>query len=116
MATEEVFHMIMQIIQIVEQNEKHYLFTDRYVIDEHTVWVDRLNGSVGLIYSPNENAMTTVEQVSHLLTYCRAIVPEEGIPYIASIESYLEKGNISYNSFVGKLEILQNEIYVCDIP
>ena len=116
MATEDVFQLLCQLMREMENNEKQYLFADRYLINEETVYFDPLKNRVKMIFLPNEEAVSDKEQLCRLAVFCKSMTSEEGHGYLESWTVELESADLNYRSAVHRCELLQQEIYVCDIP
>lgn len=116
LSTEDVFQLLCQLMRAMEDNEKHYLFPDRYLINMETVFFDPLKNRVKMIFLPNEEALSGKEQLCRLAIDCRSLVSEEGRGYLESWAEELETADLSYRSAIHRCELLQQEIYVCDIP
>lgn len=116
MATEDVFQMLCQLMREMESNEKQYLFADRYLIDAETVYFDPLKNRVKMIFLPNEETVSGKEQLRRLAVFCKSMISEEGHGYLESWTAELEAADLSYRSAIHRCELLQQEIYVCDIP
>ena len=114
--TEEVFQLFCQVMSRMEQNEKHYLFPDRYRIAMDTVYYDSLKNRVKMIFIPNEEGHTGKSMLCQLARDCKQLVSEEGQTYLDSLAEELEKHDFGYRSAVHRCEMMQQEIYVCDIP
>jgi len=115
-STEDVFRIFCHIVMAMENNEKHYLLPEQYVINRDTVYFDLLSGRVKMIFLLNRDATPGVEQLCYLAQACNTMVHEEGEPYLESLIDELQKGGASYRSIIHRCELLQQEIYVCDIP
>ena len=116
LSTEDAFQMLCQLMTAMEDNEKHYLFPDRYLIDMETVFFDPLKNRVKMLFRPNQEGLSGKEQLCRLALACKAIVSEEGHGYLDSWAEELQKADLSYRSAIHRCELLQQEIYVCDIP
>ena len=111
----ELLHIFCQLLAMLAENEKHYVFGETYQINRDTVYVDGLGTKVKLIFSPLERLCTTKEQLIGLLKDCKSMVGEEGKTYLEDMCAFLGREDIGYNSVIHHGEQLQNEIYVCDI-
>ncbi len=116
MSTEDVFQILYQVMMQMETNEKHYLFPESYEITRDTVYFDPLKNRVKMIYRPSEEGLTGKERLSQLILDCKTMVSEEGRSYLDSLAEALQQGDHSYRSAIHRCELLQQEIYVCDIP
>ena len=116
LSTEEIFQMLCQLMSAMEDNEKCYLFSDRYLINMETVFFDPLKCRVKMIYLPNAEGLSGKEQLCRLALDCKKLVSEEGHGYLNSWAEELRKADLSYRSAIHRCELLQQEIYVCDIP
>lgn len=114
--TEEVFQLLCQVISWMEQNEKHYLFPERYRIAMDTVYYDSLKNRIKMIFIPNEEGNTGTSMLCQLVRDCRKLVSEEGKSYLDSLAEELEKHDFGYRGAIHRCEMMQQEIYVCDIP
>ena len=114
--TEEVFQIFGQLLQQMENNERHYLTPERYLISEDTVYIHPLKNKVKLIFDLNEEAIPAREQLSQLTTYCQSMVSEEGQSYLMGFAEELKQASLSYRSAIHRCDMMQQEIYVCDIP
>ena len=116
LATEDVFQMFYQLILEMENNEKHYLFPENYLINEETIYFNPLANRVKMIFLPNEEMVSGKEQLLHLTCFCKTLISEEGQGYLDGWAEELKTGDLSYRSAIHRCELLQQEIYVCDIP
>lgn len=116
LSTEEVFQMFCQLMTEMENNEKHYLFPDRYLIHGETVYYNPLKNRMRMIFLPNEEGVSGREQLCRLALSCKNIISEEGHGYLDSWAEELQKADLSYRSAIHRCELLMQEIYVCDIP
>lgn len=116
LSTEEVFQMLCQLMSAMEDNEKHYLFSERYLINAETVFIDPLKNRIKMIYLPNEEALQGKIQLCQLALFCKSMIDEEGRGYLDSWVEGLQKEDHGYRSAIRRCELLMQEIYVCDIP
>ena len=110
------YRMLCLLMREMESNEKQYLFADRYLIDAETVYFDPLKNRVKMIFLPNEETVSGKEQLRRLAVFCKSMISEEGHGYLESWTAELEAADLSYRSAIHRCELLQQEIYVCDIP
>ncbi|MBR3785482.1 MAG: hypothetical protein IKJ77_03670 [Firmicutes bacterium] len=116
MSTEEVFQMFCNLIGQMEANERHYLFPDRYVISTETVFYDPLKSRIKMIFVPNEEGLPGKEQLCLLIRDCMNLASEEGRGYLESLAEEICEKDFSYRGILHRCELLQQEVYVCDIP
>jgi len=116
LSTEDMFQMFCQLLAEMENNEKHYLFPDCYCIDENTVYFDSLKNRVKMVFLPCEEALHGKEQLRSLVLVCKDLVSEEGKHFLEDFAKLLEKAELNYRSAIHHCELMQQEIYVCDIP
>ena len=116
LSTEEMFQLLCQLISEMENNEKHYLYPERYLMNCETVYYDPLKNLVKLIFIPNEEGLSGQEQLRHLISDCKSMMGEEGACYLDSLVEEMRTGPLNYRSAIRRCELLQQEIYVCDIP
>ena len=114
--TEDVFQLLCQVIRQMENNEKHYLFPERYVVGPDSVCFDPLKNRVKMIFLPAEDACSGRDRLCKLIRDCKRLVSEEGQGYLESLAAELEKGRLGYKAAIRRCELLMQEIYVCDIP
>ena len=108
--------MLCQLMSAMEDNEKHYLFSERYLINAETVFIDPLKNRIKMIYLPNEEALQGKIQLCQLALFCKSMIDEEGRGYLDSWVEELQKEDHGYRSAIRRCELLMQEIYVCDIP
>lgn len=108
--------MLCQLIFQMENNEQHYLYPERYLINRESVYYDPLKNKIKMIFLPNEEARSGQEQLLQLIADCKRLISEEGEGYLDSWAAELQLGELNYRSAIRRCELLQQEIYVCDIP
>ena len=116
LSTEELFQMLCQLISQMENNESHYLYPERYLMNLETIYYDPLKNRVKLIFLPNEEELSGQEQLLRLITDCKRMISEEGEGYLDSLAEEMRTDSMNYRSAIRRCELLQQEIYVCDIP
>ena len=69
-----------------------------------------------MIFVLNEEGVAAKEQLCELAVFCQSMVSEEGQSYLRSWAEELQNTGLSYRSAIHRCDMLQQEIYVCDIP
>jgi len=114
-AIKDLLMIVCQLLTMLNENEKHYVFGETYQIHVSTVYVDALFSKVRMVFQPLARLCTTKEQLTNLLQDCIPKVSEEGRPYLEDMIHYINREAIGYFQAVRHGETLQNEIYLCDI-
>ncbi len=107
--------VICRLLEMMIENERHYLPIGSYVFSEETVYVDMQGKKPKLVYIPAEEGKKGTGQIEQLLRGCRKKVSEEALPYIDTMITYLQQDDMHYSRIIRQGQLLQQEIYACDI-
>ena len=110
-----LFRVVQEMMKILAENEKHYVFGETYILNRETVYVDAQFTKVKLIFKPLERLCTTKEQLMDFLETCKPIVSEDGLLYLKDACDFLAQEEVGYNGMMHHIAQLQQEIYACDI-
>lgn len=111
----DMLTIFCQLLTMLSENEKHYVFGETYQIHVDTVYVDALFSKVRLIFQPLARLCTAKAQLTTLLRDCMPKVSAEGRPYLEDMIAYINREETGYVQAIRHGEMLQNEIYLCDI-
>ena len=114
-STYELLQVFRELLGILAENEKHYVFGETYSLSTDTVYVDTLCAKVKLIFKPLERLCTTKEQLVTLLHTCKSKISAEGACYVDDVCAFLQREDTGFTSIIHHVEQLQNEVYACDI-
>lgn len=113
--TEDIFTIVISVLQGASAGERHYIFSEEYDIDAESVFVDKSISAVKLIFTPSVYKNTLSEKMIHLLHFFREVGADEGIPYIDNAAAFIEENGENDHAVIHHLENLRREIYLCSV-
>lgn len=111
----DLLWIICRLMEMIAENEKHYLFGTDYQISQQTVYVDIFHRQIKMVFQPAGEAQSAKSQLSKLLHHCKNKVSEEGQAYLEDMIQYLNRDEVGLLSAIHHGEVLQNEVCVCGI-
>lgn len=114
-STEDIFSIVIAVLQGVISSERHYIFSEEYEISFSTVFADKGLSSVKLVFAPAEERIPLPEKLVSLLKGLKVKGCSEGLSYIDSAVEFIEQNGFNDKAVLHHLENLRREVYLCSI-
>lgn len=113
--TEDIFNIVLSLLEGVDDAEHHYIFANEYEINTESVFVQKGMHKAKVLFIPEKRDRPLEEKIAALLEELKENAHEEGKEYLEDAINFIGQNTFGSKAMTHHLEKLRKEVYLCGI-